>query len=122
MHKATTILFKYPEADPLRDFQVMDLADDKGPQLVEWNLPHPKPTEADLAAWEKEYLDHQKATEYSRRREAKYAERLPDGHQLDAFRKGFKALKATGIVLPPELESVLAEADAIKAEEPKPTT
>ncbi|WP_274363703.1 XkdW family protein [Paenibacillus thermotolerans] len=57
MNKALAILFLYPNANPLVDFEVLDEGD--GPQLVRWEVKDengdivPEPTDAELfAAWE----------------------------------------------------------------------
>ncbi|WP_025691971.1 XkdW family protein [Paenibacillus zanthoxyli] len=53
MNKAQAIMYLYPEANPLRDFEVRDICDGNGPYIAVWNLDVPQPTEEELqAAWE----------------------------------------------------------------------
>jgi hypothetical protein len=48
-----SILYLYPDADPLVDFIVKDDNDGKGAYIAEWNLIPPMPTDMELqAAWD----------------------------------------------------------------------
>ncbi|WP_019908299.1 XkdW family protein [Paenibacillus sp. HW567] len=51
MNISLAIIFLFPKADPILDFEVWDNGD--GPYIAVWNLEVPQPTEAELqAAWE----------------------------------------------------------------------
>ncbi|MDT3427687.1 hypothetical protein J2Z22_003250 [Paenibacillus forsythiae] len=53
MNISRAIQYLYPDVDVMRDFEVWDNADDKGPYIAVWNLEAPEPTEEELqAAWE----------------------------------------------------------------------
>ncbi|AGE63129.1 hypothetical protein AW03_012830 [Bacillus subtilis HJ5] len=46
---AEAIMFKYPSADPTRDFIVQN--DGEGSYIAEWNLRAPIPTQKELESW-----------------------------------------------------------------------
>ncbi|AGA22037.1 MULTISPECIES: XkdW family protein [Bacillus] len=46
---AEAIMFKYPSADPTRDFIVQN--DGEGSYIAEWNLRAPIPTQKELETW-----------------------------------------------------------------------
>ncbi|GGG06710.1 hypothetical protein GCM10010912_59210 [Paenibacillus albidus] len=53
MNIASAILHLFPGKSPLKDFEIRDDSDGKGPYIAEWNLEEPQPTEEELqAAWE----------------------------------------------------------------------
>ncbi|WP_042208366.1 XkdW family protein [Paenibacillus durus] len=53
MNITLTLQHLYHGADPIRDFEVWDDSDGKGPYIAVWNLDAPQPTEEELqAAWE----------------------------------------------------------------------
>lgn len=53
MNISQSILFLYPNTNPLTDFIVQDDSDGNGPYIAQWNLTEPQPTEAELqAAWD----------------------------------------------------------------------
>lgn len=44
---------KFPTANFLKDIKLRDIG--KGPEIYEWNLRDPKPTQKDLDQWAKDY-------------------------------------------------------------------
>ncbi|OIR62892.1 phage portal protein [Bacillus sp. FMQ74] len=46
---AETIMYKYPSADPTKDFIVQN--DGNGSYIAEWNLRAPIPTQKELESW-----------------------------------------------------------------------
>lgn len=109
MNIAQSILHKYPNADPLKDFRVQD--DGEGQYIAEWNLPDPQPTVDELVvAWDTREANR-KANEYKELRRKEYP---PVGDQLDAIWK---------MLTPPtgsEAEAMKAQIEAVKAKYPKP--
>lgn len=109
MNLALAILHKYPNADPLEDFRVRD--DGSGQYIADWNLPNPKPTQANLNEWWAEYDTYQKSIAYKELRRNEYP---PIGDQLDAIWK---------MLTPPagsEAEAMKAQISSVKAKYPKP--
>ncbi|RPK02434.1 hypothetical protein EH11_01764 [Bacillus subtilis] len=51
MNIGEAILFKYPTADPTKDFIVQNNGDGTPSYIAEWNIRAPIPTEADLKSW-----------------------------------------------------------------------
>ncbi len=47
-HLAAAIRILHPDADPLTDYEVADLSDGRGPELVAWRFPAPRPTPSQL--------------------------------------------------------------------------
>lgn len=73
-----------------------------------------KPTKKTLDA---EYLEYKRLTDYVKLR----AEAYPSiGDQLDAVLKGFNQLRFNGTDLPADLDAVIGQWLAVKAQYPKP--
>ncbi|MFP7321042.1 XkdW family protein [Bacillus spizizenii] len=51
MNIGEAILFKYPTADPTKDFIVQNNGDGTPSYIAEWNIRAPIPTEAELKSW-----------------------------------------------------------------------
>lgn len=51
MNIGEAILFKYPTADPTKDFIVQNNGDGTPSYIAEWNIRAPIPTEAELKTW-----------------------------------------------------------------------
>ncbi|MER1278347.1 XkdW family protein [Bacillus sp. C15(2022)] len=51
MNIGEAILFKYPTADPTKDFIVQNNGDGTPSYIAEWNIRGPIPTEAELKSW-----------------------------------------------------------------------
>lgn len=47
--------FKYPDANFLQDIKLADYSLGKGPEIQEWNLQDPIPTQEDLDQWALEF-------------------------------------------------------------------
>ncbi len=78
MNKSLAIMYLYPQARPIEDFQVSE--DEKGQIISLWNIDEPQPSEEELqSAWESV-----QALEYRVLRRAEYPS---IGDQLDALFK-----------------------------------
>ncbi|MCY7827660.1 XkdW family protein [Bacillus spizizenii] len=51
MNIGEAILYKYPTADPTKDFIVQNNGDGTPSYIAEWNIRAPIPTEAELKTW-----------------------------------------------------------------------
>ncbi|MEA1024786.1 XkdW family protein [Bacillus subtilis] len=51
MNIGEAILFKYPTADPTKDFIVQNNGDGTPSYIAEWNIRAPIPTETELKTW-----------------------------------------------------------------------
>ena len=106
MNLPEILALKYPGIDFMRDVQLQDHSDGKGPIIGVWNLPEPKPTKEQLAQWA---VELQPAYELA---QAKLAN-IPLYKELDNIDlKSIRALRAGDKA---QLDKLEAQAIALRA-------